>query len=143
METTIVHENIVTVKAFVRRGGALLMIRHENGRWDLPGGRMNIPESIADTLRREVREELGVEIASADFDHPWVWSWEHHSKSRPLIQNIVGIGYPCELASDALQYAPPEHVEHAWITAAQLRELNIHEGHRTGYLRWLELQGLL
>ncbi|MDP3770936.1 MAG: NUDIX domain-containing protein [bacterium] len=143
MSDSTIRENIVTVKAFVRRGRALLMIRHENGRWDLPGGRMDIPESIGDTLRREIREELGVEIASADFDHPWVWYWEHRSTSRPLVQNIVGIGYSCELASDELKYAPPEHVEHAWVTAEQLRELNMHEGHRAGYLRWFELQGLL
>lgn len=137
------HENIVTVKAFVLRGRTLLMIHHENGRWDCPGGRMDIPEAIGDALRREVREELGVEIASADVDHPWVWYWEHRSTSRPLIQNIVGIGYRCELASDAFRLAPPEHVEHAWVTAEELRGLNVHDGHRAGYLRWLELQDLV
>ena len=136
------RENIVTVKAFVCRGRTLLMIRHENGRWDLPGGRMNIPEPIADTLRREVREELGVEIASADFDHPWVWCWEKQSTSRPLIQNIVGIGYLCELASDDFRPSPPEHIAHTWATAADLRTLNMHDGHRAGYLRWMELHGI-
>lgn len=137
-----VRENIVTVKAFIRRGNALLLIQHENGRWDAPGGRINIPESLLDGLRREVREEIGVDVSRVDVDRPWVWHWEFQSKSRPLIQNIVGIGYPCEVASDKFQLAPPEHVAHAWVTAAQLRDLNIHDGHRSGYLRWMELQGI-
>lgn len=136
------RENIVTVKAFIRRDDRILLIREENGRWDVPGGRMEIPESISDTLRREVREELGVEILSMDVDRPWVWHWAHQSKKRPLIQNIVGIGYRCELASDDLQLNPPEHVAHTWATAADLRTLNIHDGHRAGYLRWMELHGI-
>lgn len=136
------RENIVTVKAFIQKGNALLLIQHENGRWDVPGGRINIPESLLDGLRREVREEIGVNVTRIDVDHPWVWYWEFQSKSRPLIQNIVGVGYPCEVASDEFQPAPPEHVAHAWVTAVQLRDLNIHDGHRSGYLRWMELQGI-
>lgn len=143
METSpMIRENIVTVKAFIRKDGALLLIQHENGRWDVPGGRINIPESLLDGLRREVREEIGVEIERIDEDHPWIWYWEHTSTSRPLIQNIVGIGYPCEVTSEEFLLAPPEHVAHAWITAKQLRDLNVHGGHRDGYLRWMELQGI-
>lgn len=143
VDTPIVRENIVTVKAFVRRGDALLFIQAENGRWDVPGGRLDIPESLIDALRREVREEIGVELASIDEEHPWTWYWAFESTSRPLVQNIVGIGYACTLASDALRLAPPEHVAHAWVTADQLEDLNVHGGHRTGYLGWMKLQGMV
>lgn len=142
IEVAPTRENIVTVKAFIREGNALLFIQHENGRWDIPGGRISIPESLLDCLRREVHEEIGVDVTRVDVDHPWVWYWEFRSKSRLLIQNIVGIGYPCELGSDAFQLAPPEHVAHAWVTATQLRALYVHDGHRNGYLRWMELQGI-
>lgn len=134
------RENIVTVKAFIRRDDALLFIQHENGRWDVPGGRIEIPEALLDALRREVREEIGVELATIDEEHPWVWYWPFQSKTRPLVQNIVGIGWPCTIASEDLRLNPPEHVAHAWVTVSQLRDLNVHEGHKAGYLGWMKSQ---
>ena len=141
-ELVVYRENVVTVKAFVEHGGRLLCIQDVNGRWDVPGGRMEIPETIVGALRREVREELGVELATIDIDHPWVWHWQHTSKSRPLVQNIVGIGYRCTLASDVFQPDLKECVTHAWMTPSEIRALDMHEVHRSGYLRWMELQGI-
>jgi 8-oxo-dGTP pyrophosphatase MutT (NUDIX family) len=44
------------------QGRILLHRRRDNGKWALPGGRMEIGESIADCARREVREETGLEV---------------------------------------------------------------------------------
>ena len=43
--------------------GELLLIRRLNGQWALPGGVMELGESIEDTAVRETREETGVEVA--------------------------------------------------------------------------------
>jgi ADP-ribose pyrophosphatase YjhB (NUDIX family) len=40
----------------------LLIQRRDNGRWEPPGGVLELSESIEAGLRREVREETGVEI---------------------------------------------------------------------------------
>ncbi len=42
-------------------GHLLLQRRSDNGRWGLPGGSVEIGESVADAVRREVREETGLE----------------------------------------------------------------------------------
>src|SRR6266516_2123386 len=43
-------------------GRALLIRRRDNHRWEPPGGILELAESIHDGLRREVREETGLDI---------------------------------------------------------------------------------
>ena len=46
----------------------VLLVRHSYGRrnWDLPGGGRHRTESLEQAVRREVREEIGVEVATAE-----------------------------------------------------------------------------
>ena len=44
----------------------LLICRRDNGVWDLPAGRIELGESITDCLKREVREETGLEVIKAE-----------------------------------------------------------------------------
>lgn len=59
----------VGVGAIIRDGrGRLFMARrgpkakNERGLWEFPGGTVEFGEKLADALRREIREEYGVEI---------------------------------------------------------------------------------
>lgn len=53
----------VAVNAVIERDGKLLLARRRDiGWWNLPGGGVELRESVEEGLRREVREELGVEI---------------------------------------------------------------------------------
>jgi 8-oxo-dGTP pyrophosphatase MutT (NUDIX family) len=55
----------VGVLALIERDGALLLERRSDcGRWGLIGGGMDVEESLEDALRREVREETGLVVAS-------------------------------------------------------------------------------
>ncbi len=53
--------------AAIVRGGRLLLVKRltppEAGSWSLPGGKVEFGERLADAVAREIREELGVEIA--------------------------------------------------------------------------------
>ncbi|HEU5001882.1 MAG TPA: NUDIX hydrolase [Actinomycetota bacterium] len=57
----------VAVGAVAVRGGSILLIRRgqppSEGRWSLPGGRVEWGESLAGALAREVLEETGIEVA--------------------------------------------------------------------------------
>ena len=53
----------VSAVIFDRRGHLLLQQRSDGGQWGLPGGSVEIGESVAEAVIREVREETGLTVA--------------------------------------------------------------------------------
>lgn len=57
---------IVSAHAVVVRDEAVLLVKRAHppgqGRWSLPGGMVELGETIREAVRREVREECGIEI---------------------------------------------------------------------------------
>jgi len=57
---------IVAVGVVVKRGREALLVRRLNepsrGRWSLPGGVVELGETVREAARREVREECGLEV---------------------------------------------------------------------------------
>src|SRR5579875_3493356 len=57
----------VSVKALVfDRENRLLVMQNGDDTWELPGGGWEHGEQLDDCLRREVQEELGVDVQSID-----------------------------------------------------------------------------
>lgn len=70
--------------------GRVLLTRDENvDFWYLPGGRVEVGETTADTLRREMKEELGVAIEVG----PLLWVVENFFDLKGKLYHEVALFY--------------------------------------------------
>jgi nucleoside triphosphatase len=97
------------------------------GQWALPGGGVEPGERIDEALRRETREELGVELA--DF-HPLLFKDALLDKTFPdsSVQplHMVFLVYQCTLASMQLSLND-EFSEAGWFGPKELELLTLNE----------------
>lgn len=61
---------ILAVGTIVVRNGHVLLARRgkppSQGKWSVPGGAVDVGESLEDAARREIREECGIEVELTD-----------------------------------------------------------------------------
>ena len=82
----------------------------------MPGGHLAVGESFEDCLIREVKEETGLDVSIERM------LGMHSMLSEPYLQAL----YACRLkVFQSLQLRAEEHVEHRWVTAAEMEELDL------------------
>jgi 8-oxo-dGTP diphosphatase len=64
-------QTIANVNIVPRVGDRLLVLQHEDGSWDVPGGTLEAGESYLETARRELIEEAGAKLASFSVIGAW------------------------------------------------------------------------
>ncbi len=116
---------IPVTAAVIRRDGRVLVARRPAGhpcagQWEFPGGKVEPGESPREALRREIREELGLEIAVG----PFLGSFPHASARI----SIDLLAFEAEAAGGTP--SPLEHDEIRWVTPAELSGLNLAEADR-------------
>jgi len=88
---------------------------HLAGSWEFPGGKVELGEDPADTLKRELMEELGVEVEIEQ-----IYAVGHHSYPS---KDVVLLVYACRHTAGAPQAL--EVAEFAWLSPAEVCALEL------------------
>lgn len=109
---------IISQKVIVRKGEKALIMEMamHPGKWDFPGGRIDVGEDPHVSLQRELHEETGLgkvdvgEIVAADI-------WFHGEAKIP----VCGIVYKIETEQEKIGLSQ-EHVRYLWIKEDEIDE---------------------
>lgn len=109
----------VTIKIILRYKNKLLILRHKNGALDFPGGRMGWKESIFETLKRELKEELNYSFKK----EPELFSvWNYLSKNGRRHSVIINFIYQLNKKP---KLSSPEKLEILWPTKKEIISQNL------------------
>ena len=117
-----------SVKAIIVEGGRLLVVRKRRGRDEycvLPGGAQRPGEKLADTLVREVREEVGATVQVGDLKHVRDYiSSQHEFAGEDAGLHQVEFWFECRLLDrpGAVAQSEPDRrqIGVEWIALADL-----------------------
>ena len=83
-------------------------------KWEFPGGKIEVDESPEDALKREIQEELAMEITDLDFlitvEHPYP---DFHLTMHTFF---------CK--SNRSTPTLTEHLKYAWLDASEMNQLD-------------------
>lgn len=98
------------VCSIIERNGEFLLAQRPKGKalelkWEFPGGKVNPGESEEDALKREIKEELGIDIDVNERLTPSIHKYE------TFIINLIP--YRCSLKNG--EPVPHEHSQIVWV----------------------------
>jgi len=107
------RHSVGVAAAIVNDRDELLAIqRHDNGRWEPPGGVLELDESIHEGLIREVEEETGLLVEPERLTGIY----------KNMNRGIVAIVFRCHILS-GMPRTSPEAAQVRWLAADQIAKL--------------------
>lgn len=101
------------------------------GVWECVTGRVDQGEGFEDALKREVWEELGVDV-----EIEFILGTTHFYRGAEQTDNeLIGIVCCCSLESPGTIRTSAEHSEHRWLSAQQAYDLLTNQDPSTRWIR--------
>jgi 8-oxo-dGTP diphosphatase len=116
----------------VRRGSAPLQ-----GQWSIPGGMLEVGETIVAGVRRELAEETGIEVRVGELIE--VFERITPDASGKTQYHFVVLDYLCEILSGEAR-AASDVVDVAWATPTELASYSISETATRVILKAFEME---
>ncbi len=110
-----IAEPVQVAAALIVHEGRYLLTRrkadvHLGGLWEFPGGKREPGESLEECLRRELREEVGIEITEPVPFQIIRHAYPEKTVELHFFRCSIKDGYPRPLGCDALRWVPPEEL---------------------------------
>jgi ADP-ribose pyrophosphatase YjhB (NUDIX family) len=106
-------------------GRIVLLRRSDNGRWALPGGVMDIGESIAHAVAREVREETGLHVEPERVVGIYTDPGHVFAFDDGEVRQQFSICFACRLVGGEIR-ASNESTDVRFFSPADIDRLNAH-----------------
>lgn len=117
---------VAGVGGVVIRGDEVLLVRRafppRQGEWSLPGGRLELGESLEDAVRREVREETGIEVAVGPLVE--VFDRVHRDDAGRVRYHFVIVDYLCRPIGGTL-CAGDDAADARWVGRGAVAALGV------------------
>lgn len=115
----------------VHRGARVLLVKRLNppnaGKWALPGGLVELGESVESAAAREVEEETGLKVRIESLLD--VQTDLHRDEEGRLEYHYILVDYLATADGGNLNLSP-ESSDSGWFTAAEVKDLNTTGGTR-------------
>lgn len=109
----------VHLSALIRRGEEILIMKRAvgtaAGAWYFPGGGLEEDETPEDGVRREIREEAGLEVENLALFRVW-------PSRQPSGIPALALMYTCDVPEGTEPVLNFEHSAHRWVSPQEYRE---------------------
>ena|SRR3989304_2340004 len=120
--------HIIAVTGFLQRDGKFLILRRSEkeiahpGQWTVPGGKVEGKDSILNTLKKEIKEETGLDVYE---DYEFLGDGEF---TRPDSYHVVIPRFLCKAKPGEVKIDKNDFTDFAWIGLDELDKYDLIPG---------------
>jgi 8-oxo-dGTP pyrophosphatase MutT (NUDIX family) len=138
-------------KAVIESDGKVLLVQkslddpNQPGKWEVPGGRLDFGEDVDEHLKREVKEEVGLDVVPGRPFYVWQWQLKREKEGVGLIHmQIVAVARKCSLVGgrpDLSKNVAEDYLQGwAWVPIEKVMDYDLIDNMRPVMQAYLQLR---